>query len=136
MYDVVLATGAFSESSYAKQMDGDTKDIQYASKDLNKAIKKAAEELSIPIHERMIHSSDCFYNDRAEEIAKLVKEKDCVAVEMESFALFHNAQNLKKKAACLITISDSLITHEETTPEERQSSFTNMMKIALEAAIK
>ena len=136
VYDVVMATGAFSESSYAKQMDGDTNDIQYASKDLNDVLRQSAKELGIPMHERMIHSSDCFYNDRAEEVSKLVKAKDCVAVEMESFALFHNAKNLKKKAACLLTISDSLVTHEETTAEERQSSFTNMMKIALEAAIK
>ena len=136
VYDVVMATGAFSESSYAKQMDNDPSDIQYATEALNNKLRDAAKELGIPMHERMIHSSDCFYNDRAEEINKLVKEKDCVAVEMESFALFHNAKNLNKKAACLLTISDSLVTHEETTPEERQTSFTNMMKIALEAAIK
>ena len=55
---------------------------------------------------------------------------------MESFALFHNAKKLNKKAACLLTISDSLVTKEETTAEERQLSFTNMMKIALETAIK
>ncbi|EJW93893.1 purine nucleoside phosphorylase, partial [gut metagenome] len=53
----------------------------------------------------------------------------------ESFALFCNAKALGKHAACLLTISDSFISHEETTAEERQSSFTNMMKIALEASI-
>ena len=136
VYDVVMATGAFSESSYAKQMDNDPSDIQYATEVLNNKLRDAAKELGIPMHERMIHSSDCFYNDRAEEINKLVKEKDCVAVEMESFALFHNAKNLNKKAACLLTISDSLVTNEVTTAEERQNSFTNMMKIALETAIK
>jgi purine-nucleoside phosphorylase len=54
---------------------------------------------------------------------------------MESFALFHNAKVLGKKAACLLTISDSLVTNEETTAEERQNAFTNMMQVALEAAI-
>lgn len=54
---------------------------------------------------------------------------------MESFALFHNAKVLGKNAACILTISDSLVTHEETTAEERQNAFTNMMQIALEAAI-
>jgi purine-nucleoside phosphorylase len=53
---------------------------------------------------------------------------------MESFALFHNAKVLGKKAACLLTISDSLVTNEETTAEERQNAFTNMMQVALEAA--
>ena len=54
---------------------------------------------------------------------------------MESFALFYNAQKLNKKAASLLTISDNLITHEETTSEERQNAFNDMMEVALEAAI-
>ena len=53
---------------------------------------------------------------------------------MESFALFHNAKVLGKKAACLLTISDSFVSEEITTAEERQTSFTRMMHIALEAA--
>ena len=54
---------------------------------------------------------------------------------MESYALFHNAKILNKHAACLVTISDSLVTHAETTAEERQTSFNDMMLVALEAAI-
>ena len=54
---------------------------------------------------------------------------------MESFALFNNARVLGKNASCLLTISDSLVSHEATTAEERQTSFTRMMKIALDAAI-
>ena len=54
---------------------------------------------------------------------------------MESYALFANAIATGKKAACLLTISDSFITHEVTTSEERQNSFTNMMKVALELAL-
>ena len=64
------------------------------------------------------------------------KEKNCLCVEMESFALFHNAKVLGKKAACLLTISDSAVTKEETTAKERQNAFTNMMKVALEAAVR
>ena len=59
-----------------------------------------------------------------------------MAVEMESFALFHNASVLGKKAACLLTISDSFVSNEVTTAEERQNSFTNMMKIALQTAVE
>ena len=55
---------------------------------------------------------------------------------MESFALFANAKLLGKNAACAITISDSLVKPEETTPEEREKSFTDMIRIALDAAIK
>ena len=54
---------------------------------------------------------------------------------MESFALFYNAMKLGKKAACLLTISDNLITKKETTAEERQTAFNDMMEVALEAAI-
>ena len=64
----------------------------------------------------------------------LYKDKGCLAVEMESFALFHNANVLGKKAACLLTISDSFVTKEAVDAEGRQKSFTAMMKIALEAA--
>ena len=55
-------------------------------------------------------------------------------MEMESFALLHNANVTGKQAACLLTISDSFVTPEITTAEERQNCFTNMMKIALEMA--
>ena len=50
---------------------------------------------------------------------------------MESFALFANAKALNKKAACLLTVSDSLVTHEATTSQERQEAFTKMMEVAL-----
>ena len=55
-----------------------------------------------------------------------------MCVEMESFALFANAKLLNKKAACILTISDSLVTKEETTSEERQKSFNKMIELALE----
>jgi Purine-nucleoside phosphorylase len=54
---------------------------------------------------------------------------------MESFALFANAKKLDKKAACILTISDSFVTQEVTSAEERQTAFTKMMKIALDTAI-
>ena len=54
-----------------------------------------------------------------------------LAVEMESYALYAIVANLGKKALTILTVSDSLITHEETTAEERQTSFTKMMEIAL-----
>ena len=54
---------------------------------------------------------------------------------MESFALFHNANVLNKKAACLLTISDNLVTKEETTSEERQTSFNKMIELALKSIL-
>ena len=134
VYDVVLASEAYSESSYAKTQSGYDKDKTYPDKALNDAIKGCAAKLNIPLHEGCIHSSDVFYREGGTDYKALYSEKGCMAVEMESFALFHNASVLGKKAACLLTISDSFVSNEVTTAEERQTSFTNMMKVALEAA--
>lgn len=133
LYDVVLARDAYSESTFARVMCGYEEDVQPASEKLNSTIKQAAANLAIPVHERTIHSSDVFYHEN-NDYMKGVEAHQAAAVEMESFALFANARKLGKNAACLLTISDSFVTHEETTPEERQTSFTSMMKIALETA--
>jgi purine-nucleoside phosphorylase len=131
LYDVILSTDVWSESSYAKVQNGYDKDVIAASSELNNQLAKIADDLGIKVHKKKIHSSDVFYRENLEEYKKIYKEHGCVAVEMESFALFHNANLLGKKAACLLTVSDSLVTHEATTSEERQLAFTNMMKIAL-----
>ena len=135
IYDVVLASGAYSESNYAKVLTGNEASITYPSAELNDLIKATAEELDLDLKEGVIHSSDIFYHID-EAYNKGIEDNNCVAVEMESFALFENAKALNKKAACLLTISDSLVTHEETTAEERQTSFNKMITIALESAIK
>ena len=83
--------------------------------------------------EGTISSGDVFYIDTPEFDPNYAKY-GCVCAEMESFALFHNAKALGKKAACLLTVSDSIVTGEETTAEERQLAFTKMMEIALEIA--
>lgn len=134
IYDVALASHAYSESSFAKVQSGYDKDITYPSEELNVKLKAAAAKLNIPLQETGVHSSDVFYREGSEDYIKDVLAKGCTVCEMESFALFHNAKVLNKNAACLLTVSDSFVTHEVTTAEERQLSFTNMMKIALELA--
>lgn len=139
VYDVVLATGAYSESSFARTMSGCTADTLAPSGELCAALRASSAKLGVPLVEGVIHSSDVFYrhDDRKNPTywELLRDEKGCVAVEMESFALFHNAAVLGKRAACLVTISDSFVSHQETTPEERQTSFTAMMKVALGAEL-
>ena len=135
LYDVVVADSAYSESTYTKTMSNVETHITYPSSELNDLILKSAEKLGILTISGPIHSSDVFYHEEASKYMDGVKEHGCLAVEMESFALFHTAKMLDKKAACIITISDSLVNHQETTAEERQTAFTNMMKIALEASI-
>jgi purine-nucleoside phosphorylase, family 1 (deoD) len=132
VYDVVLADSAWSESSYAKTQNGYEDETNYPNKELNDSLIEAAKKLNIPMHVAMIHSSDVFYREEVAENKAIAN--GCVAVEMESFALFHNANLLGKKAACLVTISDSFVSQKVTTPEEREQAFTNMMEIALEIA--
>ena len=135
LYDVVLAESAYSESSFAKTQNGCEDDVLYPSKEVNEKLLAAAKKLGIPCKEARIHSSDVFYQDANRgSFTRYPEKHGAKCVEMESFALFHNANVLGKKAACLLTISDSLVTHEETTAEERQNAFTAMMKIALELA--
>ena len=131
VYDVVLADSAYSQSSYARCQNGYTGDFTYPDEGLNFRLQEIAQELNIPLTVAPIHSSDVFYSDLAESPTTLYDKHGCVCVEMESFALFHNAKVLGKKAACLVTISDSLVTSEVTTAAERQNSLTKMIEIAL-----
>ena len=137
LFDVVLATGAVSESSYAKTQSGFEGHITFPSQELNNKLRASAAEQGIPLIEGNIHSADVFYRQPSDEKPtyweKLRDQQGCVCVEMESFALFANAQVLGKHAACLLTISDSFVSPEVTTAEQRQKSFTDMMKVALGA---
>lgn len=133
LYDVVLAKNAWSESSYAKTMGVSNFKRLAATKSVNNRLKKAADKLGITLHEETIHSSDVFYRINSDEFKDIYEKHNAVCVEMESFALFANAKALGKKAACLLTISDSLVTKEVTSSEERQTAFLEMMKVALES---
>ena len=137
MKSVALVKGSYSESTYALAQSGDTDRIQYPDEDLNKLIESVSQEVSIPVVKTNTHSSDVFYYEGDyEQPEKMVEEQDALCVEMESFALFHNAKVLNKKAACLLTVSDSLCTNEHLSTEERQTSFNEMITLALESAIR
>lgn len=136
LFDMVLAESAWSESTYAKAQGGETSDVLYPSLKMNACIRKNADKLGKPLHIHRIHSSDVFYHEaNVPDCEDFCKEHGCMCVEMESFALFHNAKQLGKQAACLLTISDSLVTHQATSAKERETSFHEMMELALESAI-
>ena len=133
--EIVLATESYSKSAYAKVQSGYEGDTLPADSSLNEKIEKIAAEKQIKVHKGRILCSDVFYSSNTSYEAPM--EHDCLAIEMESFALFANAKELGKKAACMLTISDSMIEKETKvlTPEERQTSLNAMIEIALEAAI-
>ena len=133
LYDVVLALDSYSLSSFAK-VQGYNKDIIESDSYLNDKIRQVAVKTNKKIIEGRIHTTDVFYSDC--DIKDLYNNKKCLCAEMEAFALFYNAQKLNKRAACILTISDNLETKEETTSNERQTSFNEMIELALETALE
>ena len=134
LYDVIVVKDAYSESSYALTQCGNTSTVLEGTKELSEKLLQIASDLGIKAHYERIHSSDVFYRQGGTDYKKLYNELGCAAVEMESFALFNNANVLGKKAACVLTISDSFCKDAITSSEERQTSFNQMMLIALELA--
>lgn len=134
LFDTILATGAYSESTYALVQSGDEDIIQKPDLELTNQLKATAEKLGIKVHEGTVYSSDVFYyeDNMMPGVMAKVQKYDLLAAEMESFGLFHNAKVLGKKAACMLTVSDSIVNHLETTAEERQNHLLDMIKIALE----
>lgn len=135
VYDCILATAAYSESSFAKVAFGYEEDTMLPSLCLNKALIESAKRLNIDLIQGTIHSSDVFYRKNGDVFKDVVEKHNCLAVEMESFALFANAKYLGKNAACILTVSDSFVSNEVTTALERQNSFNKMMEIALNVSI-
>lgn len=129
VYDVLLVNSCYSESTYGLVQNGDTDNILYSNSDLNDKILKLGYNIIVG----RVHSCDAFYNNL--NINELYEKHECLAVEMESFALFHNAKALNKKAACLLTVSDSLVTGASLDAEAREKSFKEMIEIALKSVL-
>ena len=130
---VVIGVGACTDSNYAHQFNLPGTFAPIADFDLARASAETGERLGIKTVAGNVLSSDVFYSDDPESTSKWQK-MGVLAVEMEAAALYMNAARAGKKALCLLTISDSLISGEALSAEERQNSFTDMMKLALEIA--
>lgn len=133
LYDVIIGMSASTNSNYVSQFGLPGNYAPTASwKLLEKAVETAREK-GTPVRVGNIFSSDIFYNDNPEAWKKWAG-MGVLAVEMEAAALYMNAAKAGVDALCILTVSDSLVTHEATTSEERRTAFTKMMGIALELA--
>lgn len=132
--DIVLVSSAFTDSNYAKIQNGEESVTALSSTSLNDNIRAAAKMLSQKVHEGVIHSSDVFYQEN-NNYQELVNKYNVLGVEMESFALFHNANILNKEATCLLTVSDSFTKNQKMTSEEREKNLNKMIELALESII-
>ena len=130
--DIVAGISASTNSNYAEAFDLPGTYAPCASFELLMKLEDASEELGIPFHAGNILSSDNFYDTR-EDTWKRWAGMNVMAVEMEAAALYMNAAYLGANALAIMTISDHFVTGEVTTAEERQESFTDMMRLALEA---
>lgn len=133
LYDIVIGMSASTNSNFQSQYDLPGIYSPMASFRLLNKASEVAKEKNIKINVGNILSSDIFYNDDTDSWKKWAK-MGVLAVEMEAAALYMTASRANVDALCILTVSDSLVTHEETTSEERQKSFTQMMEIALELA--
>ena len=131
--DVVIAMSASTDSSVNKLRFNGMDFAPTADFELLNAAWNKSQELGIAAKVGNILTSDTFYGDDPEGW-KLWAEYGVLTAEMETAALYTLAAKFKAKALSLLTVSDSIVNHEATTAEERQTSFKQMMEIALEIA--
>ena len=133
--DIVFGMGACTNSNYVSQYGINGFYSPIASYELLVSAVEIAREKGIVYHVGNLLSSDTFYSDDASAAVTWGK-MGVMAIEMEAAALYMNAARLKKNALAICTISDHVLTGEETTAEERQSTFTDMIEIALNIAVR
>lgn len=139
--DIIIAQGACTDSNYAHTFNLPGTFAPIADYKILKTAADIAEGMKIPFVVGNVVSSDTFYNDN-ENIpqgmtsADLWRKMGVLGVEMEAAALYMNAARSGKRALAILTVSDHLVTGESLPAEDRQNTFTDMMKLSLETAVK
>lgn len=131
---VVAGQGTCANSAYLEQYELGGTFAPIADFDLLMAAVESAKELGVKMPVGNLYSSDTFYDAAGRNMR--FQKMGVMAVEMEAAALYCNAAYTGKRALAICSISDNLVTGEELSPADRQNTFTNMMKIALEVAVK
>jgi len=133
LFDIILAMCVSTDSNFSKQYNLPGTFSPCASWELLSKAEKTASCLKLNFHIGNVLSSDVFYSD--DNIAKEKWAKmGILAAEMETAALYMTAARYGANALSILTVSDSIVTKEETTAQEREKSFTNMIEVALSIA--
>ena len=132
--DIILVDNSYSQSTYAKYLDGYQDNLVKSTKNLNDIILKTSNELNMNIIKGTICSTDVFYENDYKN--KPIEEYNLLGVAMGSFALFNNARTLGKNAACLLTVSDLFFSEDKLTSLEREQNLNEMIVLALESCLK
>ena len=132
--DVVAGMSVYTDSNYGSQFGYQGILAPCCSYELLRNAMDAASRLGYPLVPGPIASHDGFYGQGEYDATAILQKLGVLCVEMEAFALYLNAAAAGKNALALLTISDSLVTGESLPAEDRQTTFTHMMEIALEIA--
>lgn len=132
--EIILAQAACTDSSVNRHTFGGYDYSPIASFQLLKAAYERGAAKGLNMHVGNVFTSDVFYRDDKSVVKKLM-EHGVLGVEMETTALYTIAAKFGVNALTILTVSDHLITGEETTAEERQTTFHDMMEVALETAV-
>lgn len=133
--DIVIASGACTDSAMNRHRFLGLDFAPVADFGLLRDAAAAAEARpDVTAHVGLIYSSDTFYNPRAAELSKPLVDHGVLAIEMEASALYTLAASYRRKALAICTVSDHIVTGEETTAAEREQTFGAMVEIALAAA--
>lgn len=133
--DLVLAQAAATPSSIIRNDFPKYDFPQIANFDLLLEAYQIAKEEGFNIHVGNVLSDDVFYKDSMDDVMKL-GEHGVLGIEMEAAVLYYLAAKYHVQALALMTVSDHIITGEETSAEERQKTFDEMMIVALDTIIK
>ncbi|MBR4286106.1 MAG: purine-nucleoside phosphorylase [Clostridia bacterium] len=138
--DIIIAQGACTDSSYAHTFNLPGTFSPIADFKLLKTAVDKADELKLQYCVGNVLSSDIFYNDLSDVPDNMTPtalwgKMGVLGVEMEAAALYMNAARSGKNALAILTVSDHLLTGEGLSAEERQNTFTDMMKLSLETAV-
>ena len=131
---IVAGMGACTNSNYAAQYGLNGTFAPIADFALLSAAVESAKELGLAMPVGNLYSSDTFYDASGSSLKWA--ELGVMAIEMEAAALYCNAAYTKKRGLSICSISDNIVTGEELSPEARQTGFTDMMRVALETAVK
>jgi purine-nucleoside phosphorylase len=134
--DVILAQGATTDSKTNQLIFNGIDYAPIADFELLKNAYDAGINQGLNLRVGNIFTSDAFYRDNAKEVNELLAKYQVLAIEMETTALYTLAAKYGRQALSVLTVSDHILTGEETTAEERQTTFNEMMEIALDAVIK
>jgi purine-nucleoside phosphorylase len=133
--DVIVAMSASTDSQMNRLRFHGIDYAPTADYQLLRAAVDNAERAGLNVHVGQVFSGDLFYNDRPDLVSRTA-EYGVLGIEMEASALYTLAAKFGRRALGIMTVSDHLITKEETTAEERQTTFSEMITIALDAAIE